>query len=291
MTVHAHDLYVERPMLAEKAAGAAFIVTISDFNRRLLRGVLGPRTAERVSVVRCGVDTSRFAPAADRPPRRVPLVACVGSLEEYKGHRYLLEACARLKHDGVRCRVVCVGGGRLRGELQRQLRSLRLHGMVRFVGPADHEQVRRLLASASAFVLPSIVTQTGKMEGIPVALMEAMSMEVPVVATRISGIPELVEEGRTGLLVPPRDPLALARALIAILRSRDLSEHLGRAARTHILCDYDLRVNTARLLDLMKPFLTVRRTTLRGAFEARRSRARAMHPAAVEVPRHRMVCP
>ncbi len=119
-TAHAHDLYVDRAMLREKADGARFVVTISEFNRRLLEGECGERIARKVHVIRCGVDVGAFAPVPHAVPA-VPTFVCVASLREYKGHAVLLDALRLLRARGSSLKVVLVGDGELRGTLAARI--------------------------------------------------------------------------------------------------------------------------------------------------------------------------
>lgn len=245
-TAHAHDIYVERPMLAEKLRRARFAVTISEHNRRLLSDLYGALAA-KVAVVRCGVDPAFFRPRPARPLPEAPLLLCVASLEAYKGHAYLLEACARLKAAGQRFHCLLVGEGELRAPLEAQVARLGLAGEVALLGRQPRERVGELMAQADVMVLPSVIDADGKREGIPVALMEALACELPVVATAISGVPELVVHERTGLLVPERDAAALAAALLRLCRDEALGRRLGAAGRAHVVEHFNLATNTAAL--------------------------------------------
>jgi glycosyltransferase involved in cell wall biosynthesis len=248
-TAHAHDIYVERPMLAEKLAEADFVVAISDYNRRLLEDLYGENA--RIRVIHCGIEPRFFAPREQPPVHEAPRILCVASLEEYKGHPHLLHACALLRDRGLAFRLLLVGEGEDRPALERLVTELGLGDSVELLGAQPRERVAELLADADAFVLPSVVTASGKKEGIPVVLMEALAMEVPVVATRISGIPELVEDGHTGLLVPERDPDALAGALERVLGDPDGARRMAAVGREKVLAEFDLRRNTAQLRDLL----------------------------------------
>jgi glycosyltransferase involved in cell wall biosynthesis len=250
-TAHAHDLYVERPMLAAKARDAAFVVAISEFNRRMLEELLDPRDAGRVHVVRCGVDIERFTPRP-REPHAGLRIACVASLEPYKGHVHLVDALAQLAHDGVAFECNLVGGGELRAALEARVQALGLGGSVRFLGPQPSERVAALVGAADVVVLPSIITAEGKMEGLPVALMEALAVETPVIASAISGIPELVEDGVTGLLVPPGDPQALAAALARLAADPEQRSRLGRQGREQVRAQHDIHANVAALAALIE---------------------------------------
>jgi colanic acid/amylovoran biosynthesis glycosyltransferase len=248
-TAHAHDLYVDRAMLDEKVAGARFVVTISEFNRRLLVDACGAAAAEKVHVVRCGVDPDAFAPRARRVPE-VPTYVCVGSLREYKGHAVLLDAVHLLAAGGGALRVILVGDGELRGALAARIAREGLGDVVELRGAVPHQDVPAILAGATAMVLPSVTSRDGQMEGIPVALMEAMAAGVPVVSTRLSGIPELVRDGESGLLVPERDPVALSRAMERLVSDPALRERLGEGGRRAVQDRFDRGRNVARLAAL-----------------------------------------
>jgi colanic acid/amylovoran biosynthesis glycosyltransferase len=250
-TVHAHDLYVDRAMLDAKLESAAFVVAISAYNRDLLERLYPLEARGKVFVLRTGVQPgvfrSRPAPAA---PRRLRAV-CVASLEPYKGHLYLVDACARARAGGLDLECLLVGEGPERETIERRVTQLGLAERVRLLGGQPRERVSELVAGADVFVLPSVVMPSGKMEGLPVVIMEAMAAGTPVVATAISGIPELVEDGVTGLLVPERDPAALARALTRLAEDRNLGVRLAGAARERVLADYDRGVTTRRLAALL----------------------------------------
>ncbi len=253
VTVHAHDIFVRRAMLATKLRDAAFIVAISEFNREFLAREVGPWVRATCHVVHCGIEPERYAPRAALPaPRARFEILSIGSLQPYKGQRFLLDACALLAQQGVdfRCRII--GGGEERAALERQIAALGLGEQVFLLGAQPQDEVARLLPSAHCYVQPSIVTPSGKMEGIPVALMEALACSLPVVATAISGIPELVRAEQTGLLVPPADPAALAQALLALRDDPSRAARLGEAGRALVLAEWELRANVARLAALFE---------------------------------------
>ena len=265
-TAHAHDLYVERTMLAEKIRDAAAVVTISETNRRLIGGWFGETAERRTTVIHCGVDPAVFAPptapdedavdvasdpgtsAAGRPMT----VVCVASLQPQKGQRYLVDASRLLVDRGHRVRCILVGEGTERPSLERRVDELGLGEVVRLAGVQPRDRVAAIVAGADVVAQPSVVLPNGKTEGIPVALMEAMAAERPVVASRLSGIPELVIDGETGLLVDEGDPVALADAIERLIADPALARRVGRAGRDRVLAEFDLRVTTARLLDVFR---------------------------------------
>lgn len=247
-TAHGSDLHVDRTMLPTKVAEAAFTVTISDDNRRLIETTCGPTAAGRVEVIHCGVDPAVF-PVPERPADGPLRIVAVGTLHEVKGQTHLIEACRRLVADGraVRCRIV--GEGVDRPRLTAQIEAASLADVVTLVGQLTADRVTAELLDADVLVAPSVPTRGGKREGIPVVLMEAMATGLPVVASRLSGIPELVEDGVSGLLVPAGDPAALAEALATLAEDPALRRRLGIAGRATILRDFDVTASAARLAD------------------------------------------
>ena len=260
-TAHGSDLHVDRRMLDAKVSEASFVVAVSSYNRSLILEECGQEHADKVVVIHCGADPSVFATPRDGAPasngrakasaggskKPAIRVVCVASLEEVKGHRFLLQACRLLLDSGVDVRCDLAGGGSRREPLERLVDELRLRDRVRLHGALPRPEVGRLVAEADVAVLASYPTKDGRREGIPVALMEAMMSGLPVVASGLSGIPELVDHGRTGYLVAPGDPWSLAARLEALAASPDLRRRMGAAGRSKVAADFDL-TRTARLL-------------------------------------------
>jgi glycosyltransferase involved in cell wall biosynthesis len=204
------------------------------------------------------VDPRVFAPVAERTSfapfeggdTELLRIVCVASLEEVKGHRFVIEACRLLQERGVRFTCQLVGDGPLRARLERQASEAGIASHVHFLGGQPRPVVARLLAESDVAVLGSHPTPEGRREGIPVALMEAMAAGLPVVATAISGIPELVVTGVTGVLVPSGDATALAGGLQRLAEDPDLRRRMGRAGRARVLSEFDLRTNTEVLVRL-----------------------------------------
>ena len=254
VTVHAHDIFVRTAMLGRKLREARFIAAISEYNREYLARLYGPWVKEKTHLVRCGIVPANYRPrAAGRAGARFELIH-VGSLQPYKGQRYLVEACALLRDQGIpfRCRII--GGGEEESNLRRMIGANGLDSMVELLGPMPQEEVARLLPTADCYVQPSIVTPSGKMEGIPVALMEAMACRLPVIATALSGIPELVRPGVTGCLVRPADSVALAEAMATVYREAEEAEAMATAGRELVLREFELESNVKQLADLFRRF-------------------------------------
>ncbi|HEX3256196.1 MAG TPA: glycosyltransferase [Gaiellaceae bacterium] len=247
-TAHGSDLHVDRHMLGEKLAEAAFAVPISRYNRDLMIEECGESVREKLVVIHCGVDTQVFRPGARERREGRFTVLSVGTLHEVKGQANLVEACRLLQEEGID--VVCdlVGDGPDRKALSRQIEAAGLGGRVTLLGLRDRSEVAELLRKADVLAAPSVPTRRGKREGIPVVLMEAMASGVPVVASRVSGIPELVEDGVSGLLVTPGDPRSLADALARMHADAALREALAREARAKVEAEFDVRQNARKLV-------------------------------------------
>ena len=230
--------------LREKVAACSFVRTISLYGKSQLMLATPPEEWPKFEVVRLGVDPGEFAPVA---PRRSPTpfrVMSVGQLQPAKGYHLLLDVLAALAGAGRDVRLTLVGDGPSRRSLEARTARLGLGERVTFTGALNQGRVRALLAECDAFVLPSFA------EGIPVVLMEAMAVGLPCVATRITGIPELITDGESGLLVTAADDEGLAAALARLMDDDALRARLGRVAREQVAASYDLRHNVARLVEV-----------------------------------------
>jgi glycosyltransferase involved in cell wall biosynthesis len=251
-TAHGSDLHVDRTMLDRKVEAAAFVVAVSRFNREVIVRHCGEAVRPKVHVVHCGVDLRVF-PAVERRAHAGPLsVLCVASFEEVKGHRHLIEACGLLRRRGVPFECHLVGDGPRRAAVESQIEASGLRSQVHLHGPQARDAVVRLLAESDVLALPSVPTRQGKREGIPVVLMEAMASQLPVVSSRLSGIPELIESENNGLLVEPGDASGHADALQRLAASPELRARLGRAGRDTVRRDFDLDRNARALVELIR---------------------------------------
>ena len=248
-TCHAHDIFVNDHLLKEKIQSARVPVTISRFNVDWLATRVTPLARDRMKIIHCGVD---LAALPFRPGGRQPgLVVAVGRLDPIKGFDVLIDALAVLARQGrpVRCRII--GSGPLLSSLQASIARQGLGGLVELAGALPQQEVREALYSASVFAMPSVVTPEGDRDGIPVSLMEAMGVGTPVVSTQVSGIPELIDGEREGLLVPERDPVALAAALARLLDDTELGRALAVRAREKIEREFDAAREARKLLHLL----------------------------------------
>ena len=249
-TAHAFDIFTRSSAsLRARLGRCSFVAAISRFNIRHLRERCGDRVAGLCHVVHCGVDLDRFKPAERQPkPGRMLSVA---KMVPKKGLDVAIEACARLRRRNVDFQFDIVGDGPARPQLEKAVRRLDLSDRVHFLGALPNDRLLPLLREAAVFLLPCVSLPSGDRDGIPVVLMEAMACEVPVVSTRISGIPELVEDGVSGRLVSERDPDALADAVAEILAKGDEAARIGRAGRRRVQDAFDVSASAARLRELI----------------------------------------
>lgn len=237
LTVHAADIFTpRRPGLVRLMLEQARpLFTISDFDRDFIAGRWGASLGARTVVSRLGIDTGGLPPWTGSGSRTIWCTA--SGLAEKKGVEVLLGACALMREELAGWRCVIAGSdreGAVLGRCRDLASSMALDGLVEFPGALPSREVLAGTAGAAAAVLPCVKAASGDMDGIPVALIEAMGMGVPVVSTRLSGIPELIEDGVSGVLVEPGDPERLAGAIRALLRDPVAAASLGRAGRARV---------------------------------------------------------
>ncbi len=253
---HGSDLHRDQHMLLEKTRDAKFVVAISEYNRRMIIDKCGVEYAKKVHVVHCGVDPRQFSLRVNPTPFErgsgVFQIVCVGTLHEVKGQRFLIEACAQLKAAGVAFVCHLLGDGEDRTELERLVVKLGLENEVFFHGHVNSQKVAEQLRDADCLVTPSIFSRDGRREGIPVVLMEAMACGVAVVASKISGIPELVKDEFCGLLVEPGDVESIYGAIRRLQEDGELRKRLAMNADTHVRASFDSRTNARRLVELFE---------------------------------------
>jgi colanic acid/amylovoran biosynthesis glycosyltransferase len=256
-TAHAYDIFIDRLLLPAKLAAAAFVACISRYNVHYLREHYPEARQAHLEVVRNGIDPARFPPRP--PPRRdPPCIIAVGRLVETKGFHALVAACARLRDEGLDCHCLIIGEGPEATRLQQWVNALGLADRVVLKGRLDPADMLAYYRRADVLAMPSCIRNRDA-DGIPTVLIEALAMEIPVVATRVSGIPELVVDGETGLLVAPDDPAALAGALARLLRDPELARRLARAGRDLVVSHYSGAASARQLCGLFQAAIQARR--------------------------------
>jgi len=257
-SAHAKDIWTTPDWeKREKLAAAEWVVTCTAVGRDHLQS-LAP-AGKLVTLVYHGLDLRRFArvertaPAGDgRTPDRPVVIASVGRAVPKKGYADLLAALAALPSD-LAWRFIHIGGGPLRPELKDLAARLGIGGRVEWRGAQPQEQVLALYRQADVFALASRVADDGDRDGLPNVLMEAQSQGLAALATRTSGIPELIDDGTTGMLVEAGDSRALAKALETLIREPALRQRLGEAGRRRIEAQFDMERGIDLLLDRFRP--------------------------------------
>ena len=253
-TMHGPDEFadVSQFRLKEKARNASAVACISDFARSQVMAVLDPSEWEKLRVIHCGIDPNdfdrpslppEFSNARDPTPLRL---LYVGRMVPVKGQNLLLDAVAQLRLAGIEVALTMIGQGPRLGELEREVRARGLESVVTLPGAVSQDVIRSYYAEAHVFVLPSFA------EGVPVVLMEAMAMGLPVVTTRVGGIPELVEHGESGFIIPPGRVDSLVDALTHLARDSQLRQRMGARGRARIKADYDIATSCEQLRDMFE---------------------------------------
>jgi glycosyltransferase involved in cell wall biosynthesis len=251
LTAHAKDIYLtEDVALDRRIRSAEFVLTCTEYNRRYLETVSTSDTPIYRSYH--GIDLTRFRPQGDdvatgagtQPPLNI---LSVGRFCEKKGFPHLLDACHQLQQTGVPFHCTIVGFGPLASQIEAQIAALGLADQVTLAGKLTQTEVIEQYRRADVFVLPCVVTQDGDRDGIPNVLLEAMATGLPVVSTAISGITELVQSGKNGLLVPERDAPAIAAALTHLAENPALRQALGQAGRRTVHQNFTLEHNVGQV--------------------------------------------
>lgn len=245
-TGHAVDLFPDRSLLREKIQRARFVCCISEWHRDFYRSI-SLRNDEDFVLVRCGVDTNLIEPTPD-PNGEVFEILSVGRLVEKKGFKVLLHALSSLPTKGASpMRLTLAGDGPMRAELEALAAKLPATVEVDFRGETTNTQVMELMSRADLFVLPCAVTPSGDRDGIPVVLMEAMAYGRCVVSGDLETIRELVEDGVSGVMVPPGNVAELERVLVELRGDPERRAALGEQARQRVEGEFDLGLNAKRL--------------------------------------------
>lgn len=248
LTLHAFDIFrdnVDRVLLARKINASRFTVTVSEYNRAFMVRELPGVRAEKILVNYNGIDLESFSPTG---AARTPLtIATVGRLIEKKGFIHLVRAVGALRDGGLPVRCTIVGDGPQEELLKSEIKRLKLRDSVTLAGALSQDQVRDLLSRSACFALPCVQAADGNVDALPTVLLEAMGCGCPCVSTQLSGVPEILEDGRSGLLAPAGDEGALAKALRRVLESTELARGLADEGRRRAEALFDVRRNVARM--------------------------------------------
>jgi glycosyltransferase involved in cell wall biosynthesis len=253
VTAHAKDIYLTPPgELARKMRKATCVLTCTAYNQRYLAGLNHGDTP--IHLAHHGIDAGRFGGATEQTAEsdgEAPLILSVGRFCEKKGFEYLIAACQILKQRGREFRCLIIGYGELQEKLEKMISALGLAGCVSLPGRMTQGQLAALYPKSSMFVLPCLVTDNGDRDGIPNVMIEAMASRVPVISTNISGIAELVEDGKNGLLVEQRSAQQIAAAIENLLLQPALRKHMGNMGHEKVTAHFTLESSAARVFHIL----------------------------------------
>ncbi|MCR9292949.1 MAG: glycosyltransferase [bacterium] len=246
ITAHAKDIFhesVDHGDLESKLLDSSVTFTVSDFNLRHFQDRFASPAASKVVRLYNGMHLDQFP--YESPLNRPPRIIAVGRFVEKKGFASLVEACMILRSRQVRFNCGIVGSGELQAELHSQIRALQLDAQVQLLGPQPQKVVKQLVRESAVMAAPCINGSDGNRDGLPTVLLEAMALGTPCVSTDVTGIPEVIVDGETGLLVGQRDPQALADALARLLADSEQRASLAGAARGLIEREFNIANNAA----------------------------------------------
>jgi len=251
LTAHANDIFAPRNFvvsLSKIVDSAAAVVTVSDFAAARLQEQF-PENARKIHRVYNGVDLR----AVDPPQFSgdPPLIVSVGRLIEKKGFGDLIRACALLKSHGLRFRCEIIGEGPLDAALSAHIRDLQLTNCVELLGPRTQGEIAQRFRAATMFVLACTTEADGGMDNLPTVIMEAMAAGLPVISTPLAGVPEMVEHGASGELVPQRNPVALASAIERLLADPGAAARFGARGREVAAQKFSIEANVWRLAQVL----------------------------------------
>ena len=255
-TVHAYDIFkknnVEDKLLPEKIDSAKKVISISEYNKRYLMEKFN-FPADKFVVIHAAIKPERFRKIKRRKSDNHILT--VSRLVEKKGLLILVEALSILKNKGIAFHSTIVGEGPLEDAIHSSIKNLKLSKNITFLKSVSDEKLDKILSSTSLFVLPCVKAMDGDMDGIPMVIMEAMASSLPIVSTKISGIPELVEDGKTGYLVHANNPCEISKAISKILGNSQLRDNMGEKGREMVILDFNVKTEVKKLVSLWDDIL------------------------------------
>ncbi len=268
-TTHAYDIFISPdPVKLKRLADAASkVVTISEFNKEYMLGMLGEQYREKIEIIRCGIPLEEFAPHARASNEKVTILT-VGRLVEKKGTRYAIEAFAKFaaQYD-VELRVA--GDGPEKENLSSLVEDLGLVEKTKFLGPLPQSRVIEELQNADIFMLTAVTASNNDKEGLPVVLLEAQAMKLPVISSIHTGIPEAVIDGETGFLTPEKDVDMIARQLERLILDTDLRRDMGENGRRHIEARFNISAEIKKLCLVMDDCVNRKDESASGFFMGR----------------------
>lgn len=247
------DLYVYSTgkQIIRKVMNARFVATESEYNKKYLLELCGKRFQEKIHVIYGGHDFEQDRqPYKKRPDSQIEILS-VGRFMEKKGFVYLIKSCGLLKRKGYKFRCRIVGDGPDKSELERLIKDYGLEDMVYLMPYAESEELKKIYSETDIFVLPCVIAGNGDRDAIPTVLVDVMAIGIPVISTNISGIPELVEDEKDGILVSERSVIELAAAIEKLIIHEELRISLGKRGMEKVRSRFDVNKNVAAYAELL----------------------------------------
>lgn len=255
-TGHAADLFRERCALQDKVDRAAFIVCISHFHKELY--IKMGASPDKLHIVYCGIDVSLFTPKQHKNKGETPHILSAGRLVDKKGFEYLIDACAILRDQNQQFSCTIAGSGPLEVALKQRVKDNKLESYVTVTGKAlKQEEIPAFMNSGDIYCLPCVWAKDNDVDGLPQMLMEAMACGVPCISTKLVGIPDLIIQGQTGLLVEPNDVRQLADAIKVLIHDGQLQEDLSAKGLVHVKKAFNLDSCIEPLIKQYRCFLSM----------------------------------
>jgi len=250
-TAHAKDIFhadVIEKDFSKKLEFSKIAITISDFNYTYIKQKYG-KSARQLQRVYNGLPLNDFIYKS--PEKRLRTVISVSRLVTKKGLSFLIDACFILQKKGVKFQCNIIGDGPLKSQLQAQISHHNLEKTVIMTGPKTQQEVKQLVQNSAIFAAPCIVADDGNRDGLPTVLLEAMALGTPCISTKVTGIPEIIRNNITGLLINEKDAVQLATAIERLFNNEDLGIALSKNARDLIEHEFDIDKNTSKLRRIM----------------------------------------
>lgn len=254
MTLHRWDI-TENNMLRLKVEKAAFTRCIAKDGQKEVLSIVGKKYHNKIKVLYMGIFIPKKLPEINQKPQKIFVITCPANFVPKKGHKFLIEACSLLVKRGLRdFQCLLIGDGPIKDSLRDYAVSLEVEHIVKFLGLLPHENLLKMYENGevNVVVLPSIITDDGEKEGIPVALMEAMAYGIPVISTNTGGIPELLEGA--GIIVSEKDSVSLANAIEKCIIDREYAYKLGLLGREKVMSEFNIEKNVKKLIEEMKKY-------------------------------------
>ncbi|MFG0250249.1 MAG: glycosyltransferase family 4 protein [Phycisphaeraceae bacterium JB051] len=253
-TGHAADLFRERCALQDKVDRAAFIVCISEFHKDLFMKMGAPE--DKLHIVYCGIDVSLFSPKENKDTGELPHIVSAGRLVDKKGFEYLIDACGLLRDQNIDFKCTIAGSGPLEDALRQRVTDQKLEKIVTVTGKAlKQENIPQFMNMGDVYCLPCVWAADNDVDGLPQMLMEAMACGVPCISTKLVGIPDLLIQGKTGLLVEPNDAKQLAEAMNVLMHDKPLQQTLVANGLVHVKKHFNLETCIDPLVAQYRTFL------------------------------------